>query len=280
MLSERYWGSFVILAGLCFVLQMYGRETSAQAGAVGKNAAFASFQNNYLFVFLLAMFADWLQGPYVYELYVSYGFDQQEIAELFVCGFGSSMIFGTFIGSLADKYGRKKMCICYALLYITGCLSKMFPDYWVLMFGRFLCGIATSLLFSVFESWMVCEHFKQGFTSDMLSQTFSYATFGNGLIAVSAGLTANTAAANFGYIAPFLLACVPLGIIAFVVSGSWTENYGDQQSGSASSLMRGLDLVRSDPRIAALGLGQSCFEGNLTIDKTVPNLFNCCCGFD
>jgi MFS family permease len=191
------------------------------------------------------------------------GFTQQEIAELFVCGFGSSMIFGTFIGGMADKYGRKKLCICYAIFYIIGCLTKTINHYWVLMFGRFLCGIATSLLFSVFESWMVCEHFKQGFTSDMLSATFSYATFGNGVIAVAAGLTANAAASSYGYIAPFLLALVPLVIITVLISGSWAENYGDQTSNSTSSLVKGLDLIRSDPRICALGLAQSCFEGSM-----------------
>ncbi|CAM9103195.1 unnamed protein product, partial [Ectocarpus fasciculatus] len=261
MLSERYWGCLVVVSGLCFVLQLYSRQKSSEAAPTASSAAFSSFQSNYLFVFLLAMLADWLQGPYVYELYVSYGFNQQEIAELFVCGFGSSMIFGTFIGSMADKYGRKKLCVFYALFYITGCITKMFPNYWILMFGRFLCGIATSLLFSVFESWMVCEHFKKGYTSEMLSQTFSYATFGNGLVAVAAGLTANAAASSYGYTAPFLLACVPLVIVIVIVSSSWSENYGDQQNSSLSSLMRGFDLIRSDPRIAALGLGQSCFEG-------------------
>lgn len=261
MLSERYWGSFVAASALCFVLQMYSRDSSTKANVPAVNAKFSAFQKSYLFVFLLAMFADWLQGPYVYELYVSYGFNQQEIAELFVMGFGSSMIFGTFIGGMADKYGRKKMCICYAFLYTCGCLTKMFPNYYILLFGRFLCGICTSLLFSVFESWMVCEHFKQGFDAHLLGETFSYATLGNGVIAVGAGLVANTAADSFGYIAPFLLACIPLVIIALTMTASWSENYGNQQSSSTSSLIKGFHLIRSDPRIAALGLAQSCFEG-------------------
>jgi hypothetical protein len=47
--------------------------------------------------------ADWLQGPYVYAVYDSYGFNQGDIANLFIVGFGSSMIFGTIVGSLADK---------------------------------------------------------------------------------------------------------------------------------------------------------------------------------
>ena len=46
---------------------------------------------------------DWLQGPYVYALYQSYGFDRGAIGRLFIAGFGSSMLFGTVVGSLADK---------------------------------------------------------------------------------------------------------------------------------------------------------------------------------
>jgi len=46
---------------------------------------------------------DWLQGPYVYALYQHYGFDRGDIGRLFIAGFGSSAIFGTIVGSLADK---------------------------------------------------------------------------------------------------------------------------------------------------------------------------------
>jgi hypothetical protein len=69
------------------------QETSPSARA---------FQFNYLLVYLLANASDWLQGPYVYALYVQYGHDKDAIAILFVGGFVSSMFFGTFAGSLAD----------------------------------------------------------------------------------------------------------------------------------------------------------------------------------
>lgn len=46
---------------------------------------------------------DWLQGPYVYALYLYYGFDRGQIGRLFIGGFASSMVFGTIAGSLADK---------------------------------------------------------------------------------------------------------------------------------------------------------------------------------
>eukprot|EP01031_Cornospumella_fuschlensis_P037748 gene37748-45861_t len=100
-LATRYWGSFFVTSLLCFGLQMMARSpASAKASPTVANGRFASFQFNYILVYLLAMFSDWLQGPYVYELYDSYGFSNEQIAELFVCGFASSMIVGTFVGGL------------------------------------------------------------------------------------------------------------------------------------------------------------------------------------
>jgi len=266
-LVTRYYGSFALCSILCVALQLYSRtqgtSSKASASSSSGNTRFNSFQTNYLIVFMLAMFSDWLQGPYVYELYVSYGFSQAQIAELFVCGFASSMVVGTIVGGLADKYGRKVMCIMYSVCYIAACFTKMVPEYWTLMLGRFLSGVSTSLLFSVFESWMVCEHYKQGFDATSLGDTFAYATFGNGLVAVVAGLIANSAAQSHGYVAPFVVAILPLSIVAGLIFTTWSENYGSQQSNVSmtSSLSKGFSLIMSDSRIAALGMGQSCFEG-------------------
>jgi len=261
----RYWGSFFLAALLCAALQYYARAQPSASSAGGysaaANARFTAFQRNYLAVFLLAMFSDWLQGPYVYELYVSYGFDRGAISELFVCGFGSSMIVGTFVGGLADKLGRKNMCILYSVCYIIACLTKLVPEYWTLMLGRFLSGVSTSLLFSVFESWMVCEHHKQGFDMNLIGDTFAYQTFGNGLVAVAAGLVANSAADSYGYVAPFVVAILPLTAVAVLVFSSWNENYGNQQLNMLASLQKGFELISSDSRIAALGMAQSCYEG-------------------
>jgi len=288
-LWDRYWGSFGVCSVICLALQLYvrslarvrkgdpandvmqslglsspppGSGTDDTTDQVSRRA-FAVFQRNYLVVYLLAVFADWLQGPYVYELYVYYGFDKGQISELFVCGFGSSMIVGTFVGGLADKVGRKRMCILYAVLYIIACFTKLCNSYWVLMLGRFLSGISTSLLFSVFESWMVCEHNKRGFDAALLADTFAYQTFGNGVVAVVAGLVANSAADTFGYVAPFMISIVPLVTLSILVSTTWNENFGNAQFSLLSSLQKGFDLIRRDTRLAALGVAQSCYEGAL-----------------
>lgn len=56
--------------------------------------------------------------------------------------------------------GRRNNCILYALLYGGACITKHFASMEILMIGRFLGGIATSILYSAFESWLVYEHNK------------------------------------------------------------------------------------------------------------------------
>ncbi|KAE8658580.1 Rhodanese/Cell cycle control phosphatase superfamily protein isoform 1 [Hibiscus syriacus] len=146
----------------------------------------------------MSIAGDWLQGPYVYYLYSTYGFGKGDIGQLFIAGFGSSMLFGTIVRSLADKQCRRRACVTYCITYILSCITKHSPEYRVLMVSRVLGGITTSLLFSAFESWLVAEDNKtlyvvtpcqRDFEQQWLSLTFSKAIFlGNGLVAILSGL--------------------------------------------------------------------------------------------
>ena len=90
---------FGILVIGCSILYYYTRQVTAQS----KDPNFNKFQQIYLAVYLLAMMGDWLQGPHVYALYESYDMTKHQIEILFIAGFGSSMLFGTIVGSFADK---------------------------------------------------------------------------------------------------------------------------------------------------------------------------------
>ncbi|XP_050385624.1 uncharacterized protein LOC126802114 [Argentina anserina] len=260
-----------------FYYLVFGALAAVVAGAelsksnkdrVNTSAPFNSFKNNYLFVYSLMMAGDWLQGPYVYYLYTTYGFGKGDIGHLFIAGFGSSMLFGTIVGSLADKQGRKRACITYCITYILSCITKHSPHYNVLMLGRILGGIATSLLFSAFESWLVAEHNKRGFEPQWLSVTFSKAIFlGNGVVAILAGLLGNTLVDSLalGPVAPFDAASCFLTIGMFVILFTWTENYGDaSESKDLLTQFRGAAVaIASDEKIALLGAIQSLFEGSM-----------------
>ncbi|XP_008806366.1 molybdate-anion transporter [Phoenix dactylifera] len=258
---------YLLFGGLSVVVALLEFSKTSK-DRISTSVAFNSFKNNYIVVYSLMMAGDWLQGPYVYYLYHTYGFGKGEIGRLFIAGFGSSMLFGTIVGSMADKQGRKRACVTYCISYILSCITKHSPQFKVLMLGRILGGIATSLLFSAFESWLVAEHNKRGFEPQWLSLTFSKAIFiGNGLVAIVAGLFANllTDTLGFGPVSPFDAAACFLAIGMAIILSTWGENYGDPSENKdlLSQFKVAAVAIASDEKIALLGAIQSLFEGSM-----------------
>jgi len=225
----------------------------------------------YMFVYLMATFSDWLQGPYVYALYSDYGFEQHEIAQLFVAGFGSSMIFGSFVGGIADQGGRRLFVIIFAAVYLASCLTKHFKDYNMLMLGRLLGGVSTSLLFSVFEAWLIKAHADADLPKQCLPKSFSWAAFGNSAVAILAGLIANHIAHSApmvqvsgkihrgGYLNPFDLAILSLILCGGGAYVLWEENYGsspeqDGERNSGEDDSHGHDGAAKNQRVWYAGL--------------------------
>ncbi|KAJ0048953.1 hypothetical protein Pint_14838 [Pistacia integerrima] len=226
-------------------------------------------------------------------------YSKGDIGQLFIAGFASSMFFGTIVGSLADKRGRRRACVTYCMTYILSCITKHSPQYKVLMLGRILGGIATSLLFSAFESWLVAEHnkglkntdqdkgvlmfpcisilfhsccpffnFQRGFDQQWLSITFSKAVFlGNGLVAIISGLFANLLVDTLGLspVAPFDAAACFLAIGMAIILSSWTENFGDSSDNKnlLAQFRSAAVAIASDEKVALLGAIQSLFEGSM-----------------
>lgn len=272
---------FAALAAVCFVLYF---RTSASGNKAATSTEFKAFQTLFLAVYLTMVMSDWLQGPYVYALYSEYGFSKGDIGLLFIAGFGSSLLFGTVVGGFADRYGRKLNCLLFALLYGLSCITKHFNDFNILMIGRLLGGVATSILMSAFETWMIHEHRTRGFSDEWLPSTFSAMTFGSGIVAIAAGVVAYALAAAFGSVAPFDASLVLLLAGGAVIALKWRENYGEHESttaaaaaaassqstaagvaGAFASFGKALRLLASSERVLLLGLIQSCFEGAMYV---------------
>ena len=287
------------------------------------NIRHSQLLRKYLIVYLLAALSDWLQGPYVYALYDAYGYSQHDIAVLFVAGFGSSMVFGSFIGGMADHCGRRKFIILFAVIYALSCMTKRefiqfmilllvaqsamlmslllltlyhatyfflvdFKSFSILMIGRLLGGIATSLLFSVFEAWLIGAHASAGLMSH-IGKAFSTAQYGNSIIAIIAGQIANKAAnhAEFkpssegsgfyigGYLGPFDVSLFALIFCGLLASALWEENYGETsadnddnqkaKSSASGALKKAYYATISSPDILSCGIISSLFEGSMYI---------------
>jgi hypothetical protein len=82
-------------------------------------------------------------------------------------------MFAFNLTDAAFRRGRKRACITYCVSYILSCITKHSPEYKILMIGRILGGVATSLLFSAFESWLVAEHNKVTLTSPQICLSLS-----------------------------------------------------------------------------------------------------------
>lgn len=230
-----------------------------------KLAEFRSFQRQYLTVYTIIMGADWLQGTNMYTLYQSYNVD---ISTLFVTGFTSSAIFGTIVGMYVDIWGRKLGCIVYLIIEVVVNVFEHFNNFPLLLLGRVLGGVSTSLLFSAFETWMVSEHRKRGFPEGWLADTFGTASFINGLSAIIAGICAQLVADRLGEIGPFQ-AAILLTVLALFFVVFWEENYGSsdeegkKESESSTNAAAAFKAIVSDRKIFLTGLVNSLFEGSM-----------------
>lgn len=252
--------TFVVLGALC-AFYAYKTNPFRSAPSDKPSTEFLAFQRNYVTVFWVMMMADWLQGPYVYALYESYGYNQSEIGSLFIAGFGASLVFGTVVGSFGDKLGRRRTCLLFGVLYSLSCVTKHFPSFYMLMLGRLLGGVATSLLFSSFESWMVSEHFSRSFSRGLLGDTFAQAYFGNSVVAILAGLLGGWAASAYGLVAPFDCSLVMLVVGTVIVYKTWNENYGDSTKPFREQFTRSLEIITTNRTVVLAGAAQSLFEG-------------------
>lgn len=264
----------------------------------------------------------------MYALYAAYGFSQGDIGKLFIAGFGSSMVCGSGeeslpspphaparcsapwsarwatasascwrctraatrpeLSLLPSRSGRRSASLLYCATYAASCATKHWNNYGVLMVGRVLGGVATSLLFTAFESWLVSEHGCRGYDPAWLSGTFSRAVFlGNGLVAILSGLVANTlvTTAKLGPTAPFDAAAVALSCGGALIWFTWTENYGGGKSGGSAAdkeaggppspvttdaftslkaqFRTAAAAISGDPRVGLLGAMQSLFEASM-----------------
>jgi len=225
-----------------------------------------SLQYIYLPAHLLALFSDWLQGPYVFKLYKYHGHGDKEIAVMFLAGYLSSCVFGTLTGPLADKYGRKTMGQVFCIICAFNCVTKISPNFYILLFGRILSGVSTSCLYSVFECWYVSEHKAQGMPEDTISTTLSLVTTANSVLAITAGLISDILVQGLGLgpLSPFLAAipCLLLGLL--LISVLWTENYGSDRP--VMELYReGLTIIWSNWSIMRVGIVQGLVESSMFI---------------
>jgi len=225
--------------------------------------SFAAFRINYLVVHIAIMLADGLQGTHLYVLYEGYGYS---VASLYCLGFVSGAITSPFIGPFVDKIGRKNSAMLYCALEMFINWLEQFPYFYGLIASRVIGGITTNLLFSVFESWLVTEHRRRGYTEDKLETILRDSVILSNLAAIASGFLAEFLAVKFGAVGPFEGAVMCTAVALLLVMSMWRENYGSDVPGvkSVRGYMAGaFKTIVDDTNISRIGLIQGLTEGSL-----------------
>ncbi|KAL7470883.1 hypothetical protein ACHAXS_011161 [Conticribra weissflogii] len=211
-------------------------------------------------------------GPYFYQVYATKSFGSAAnsamtwVSRLFLTGFASTALFGPLVGRLCDSYGRKAGTLAFSLLYSLGAYSTKSNLLGVLLMGRVLGGIGTSLLFSAPEAWLVGEAGKEGVESS-LGETFGLAYAGDSIVAILAGQLASLAASSRGPTGPFEMSVGFLILGGLLASMTWKENVagGGDDGGSKPTIRDAVKVVKSDPKIMLVGAMQSLFEAAMYV---------------
>lgn len=198
--------------------------------------------------------------------------------------------------------GRKRLCQVFCVTYALACLCIMVPALPILLLGRLLGGISTSILYSAFESWLITASNNHALPQSDLSSILGRATLLNGFVATGAGVFSNQLVGfTHSFASPFVASGALLALAFVTLQSLWTENYGSPDSSPSTGnsnilqlkrLSHALHIVMSgrfaeslpldctdahstaDPFLLVLGLTQTCFEGSmyLFVFLWVPSL--------
>ncbi|KAK4453997.1 hypothetical protein QBC34DRAFT_175242 [Podospora aff. communis PSN243] len=275
MAVDIYTLNLSVLLALCAALFYSNQSKSKPQTPSPKPTTKSATQNDkayntlpFLAVYTLIMTSDWLQGPFLYPLYHDeHGIAPSLISTLFTTGFLSGAASGSVIGSLADKHGRKKACLTFCGVYALSCILTTIPSVPVLFAGRVLGGVGTSLLFSVFESWMVGDVKGKG-KGEELGGLFGTMSMVNSVVAIVSGVGSEWLVGMAGTRkAPFWAAVACLVGAAGVIGVFWDENYGEtggeEKKGEEKKQKKSVWGILSDPKVLSLGLSSTIFEGSM-----------------
>lgn len=242
----------------------YDYETSDKA------YSFLTFRISYLFVTLVVMLADGLQGTHLYVLYEGYGFS---VASLYCLGFITGALTAPITGPLIDRFGRKKSALVYCALEVGINMLEQFPFLSGLIVSRVVGGITTNLLSTVFEAWLDTEYRNRGFAKEEYETLMRDSVVVSNLAAIASGYLAHILAESFGNVGPFEGAVTCTAVAFAVIFVLWSENYGksgqegeeNKSKSPLTQLNETLSFIKSDSRVLRVCITQGLTLGSLHI---------------
>ncbi|KAI0509326.1 hypothetical protein F5B22DRAFT_638143 [Xylaria bambusicola] len=222
------------------------------------------FRRTFLRVYLLVIGSEWLQNPFMYSLFrTEKTLDEATVAALYSSTYVAAAVSALFTGYLTDRFGRRRACLVFCGIHSLAAVSVCFDQLPILVLGRVLGGVALTLLWTAFESWLVAEYNERGFarSSLSLSSLFGSMTTSKCITAIFAG----------GELFDALDLCA-----AILMVQTWSENWGvgstvgtptdgDDKTVEAQIQLPLAQAAGSmwDLRVWAMSFVTCCFDGTI-----------------
>lgn len=167
------------------------------------------------------------QGPHLYPLlHDERALSEETVASLYAATFIAAAVSAMFTGLLADRFGRRSACFAFCFIHSISSLTVLSTSLPVLALGRVLAGISLTLLWTVFESWMVTEFNVRGLESNVvsLSGMFRLMTTSNCLAAIFGGLLSHCIVLALGSrTTPFMVGILFESVAAGLMITDWVR---------------------------------------------------------
>ena len=187
---------------------------------------------------------------------------------------------GLFFTSVPSPFnhalsGRKKLALWFCITYFAACICTLTGSLSILVVGRVLGGFSTSILFSVFESWLVSSANSLAVSQTDLSNIMGRATLLNGFVATASGVFSNRIVDwTDTFTSPFVSSAVLLIAAWFAIKSTWIENYGGTKGEEVGGDFFQLGRLRQAWRIARSGMLASALLYSLL---NCPRTSHCWC---
>uniref|UniRef100_A0A7I4YPE1 Molybdate-anion transporter n=1 Tax=Haemonchus contortus TaxID=6289 RepID=A0A7I4YPE1_HAECO len=251
-----------LCAGASILVANLKRKTHPR-DAAENNAEFRGLQRRFLFPYLIVLFSESLQGPYLYAFFYDLHYLPSQIAVLYVVGLISNMVFSFYCVHLSARYGRRALCLLCITAGVFGCGCKLSTSFVVLFIGRILDGLFAALVTSPFHQWYVDEHqIAFDFPPEWIQSTFLMLSLGAGFLAVTAGITSHIVVGISKVIVlPYILSIASLVIGGAFITSQWQENRSvDAPLPFKNVIGKALAVIRSNPMAFVISVTSCCAE--------------------
>jgi predicted MFS family arabinose efflux permease len=215
----------MILLSFIFFMQYFAKSKEVAANLEPNEKAKADrIFWKYIIVFQLAKAADWCLGPYVFEFFEKvHKMNTETIGKMIAISFMAGLFLGPLlVGYLNDKSDKKFPCILYGVMMIFSNIARQFKHPLYLITSQISYGMATSILYSSFENWLVAEandKLKNKDVKDALfTSAFEKSMVVDSFTAVSVSFIAGACKRQWGITAPYYFSA-GISFITMIIAG-------------------------------------------------------------